>query len=89
MTTVIPACPYPSGTFEDSVLPSQTGPGTTSLPPPTSMGVPQLLTTVIGPTEMFNSIMGQLPLEGITLNENPSSEATTIDPKEDVAVPAE
>jgi hypothetical protein len=63
MTTVIPAHPYPSGTSEGGVLPSQAGPGTTGLPPP---------------TETFSSIMGQLPLEGMTLNTNPSDESTTM-----------
>jgi len=89
MTTVIPACPYPSGTSKDGVLPSQTGPGTTGLPPPTSMGVPQPSTTVVGPTKTFGSITGQLPLEGMTLNKNPSGESTAMDLKEDVTVPAE
>jgi len=88
-TTVIPAHPYPSSTSEGGVLPSQTGPGTTGLPPPTSMGVPQLSTTVADPTETFGSIMGQLPLEGMTLNENPSIESTTMDLNEDITVPAE
>jgi hypothetical protein len=55
MTTIIPTRPYPSGTSEGSVLPLQTGSGTTSLPPPTSMGVPQLSTTVVDSTETFSS----------------------------------
>ena len=53
------------------------------------MGVPQLSTTVADPTETFGSIMGQLPLEGMTLNENPSIESTTMDLNEDITVPAE
>ena len=89
MTSVIPTCPYPSSTSEGSVLPSQTRPGTTGLPPPTSMGVPQSLTTVADPTETFSSIMGQLPLEAMTLDKNPSGESTTMDLKEDVTVPTE
>jgi hypothetical protein len=89
MTTVIPACPYPSGTSEYGVLPSPTRPGTTSLPPPTSMGVPQSSTTVADPTKIFSRITGQLPLEGMTLDENPSSESTAMDLKEDVTVPTE
>jgi hypothetical protein len=89
MTTVIPAHPYPSSISKGGVLPSQAGPGTTSLPPPISMGVPQLSTTVTNPTETFGSIMGQLPLEGMTLNTNPSNESTTMVFHEDVTVPAE
>jgi len=89
MTTVIPARPYPSGTSEDGVLPSQTGLGTTGLPPPISMGVPPLSTTVADPTETFGSITGQLPLEGMTLDENPSGESTAMDLKEDMIVPTE
>src|ERR1700676_967960 len=88
MTTVIPACPHPSGTSEGGVLPSLTGPGTTGLPPPTLMGVPQLSTTVADPTETFGSIMGQLPLEGMTLNTNPSDESTARVLHEDITVPA-
>ena len=87
MTTVIPACPYPSGISEGSVLPSQAGPGTTGLPPPVSMGVPQSSTTVTDSTKMFSSITGQLPLEGMTLNTNPSDESTTMVLHEDVIVP--
>src|SRR5882762_4444372 len=50
MTTVIPARPYPSGISEGGVLPLQAGPGTTGLPLPILMGVPQLSTTVADPT---------------------------------------
>ena len=89
MTTVIPARPYPSGISEYGVLPLQTRPGTTGLPPSTSMGVPQLSTTVADPTKTFGSITGQLPLEGMTLDENPSGESTAMDLKEDVTVPTE
>ena len=87
MTTVIPAHPYPSGTSEGSVLPSQAGPGTTGLPPPISMGVP--LTTVVDTTETFGSIVGQLPIEGMTLDTSPSDESTTMVLHKDVTVPAE
>jgi hypothetical protein len=79
MTTVIPACPYPSGTSEGGVLPLQAR----------LMGVPQLSTTVVDTTETFSSIIGQLPLEGMTLNTNPSDESTTMVLHEDVTVPAE
>ena len=89
MTTVIPACPYPSGISESGVLPSQAGPGTTDLPPPILMDVPQSSTTVAGPTKTFGSIMGQLPIKGITLNRNPSGESTTMDLQEDITAPAE
>jgi hypothetical protein len=89
VTTVIPARPHPSGTSEGGVLPSQAGPGTTGLPPPISMGVPQSSTTVADPTEMFSSIMGQLPLEGMTLDTNPSDEPTAMVLHEDVIVPIE
>jgi len=77
---------YPSGTSEGGVLPLQIRPG---LPPPTSMGVPQSSTTVADPTETFGSIMGQLPLEGMTLNTNPSDESTARVLHKDVTVPAE
>jgi len=87
MTTAIPAHPYPSGTSEGSVLPSQAGPGTTGLPPPISMGVP--LTTVLDTTETFGSIVGQLPIEGMTLDTSPSDESTTMVLHKDVTVPAE
>jgi hypothetical protein len=89
MTTVIPACPYPSGISEGGVLPSQARPGTTGLSPPILMGVPQLSTTVTDPTKMFGSIMGQLPLEGMTLDTNPSDEPTAMVLHEDVIVPIE
>jgi hypothetical protein len=89
MTTVIPARPYPSGTSKGSVLSLQTGPGTTGLPPPTSMGVPQSSTTVVDPTETFGSITGQLPLEGMTLDKNHSGEPTAMDLHKDVTVPTE
>jgi hypothetical protein len=88
MTTVIPAHPYPSSTSEGSVLPLQAGSGTTGLPPPISMGVPQLSTTVVNTTETLGSIMGQLPLEGMTLDINPSDESTAMVLHEDVTVPA-
>jgi hypothetical protein len=88
MTTVIPAHPYPSGTSEGGVLPLQAGSGTTGLPPPISMGVPQSSITVIDTPETFGSIMGQLPLEGMTLNTNPSDESTTTVLHKDVTVPA-
>src|SRR5882762_6751655 len=52
MTTVIPTRPHPSGTSEGGALPSLTGPGTTGLPPPTLMGVPQSSTTVADSTKM-------------------------------------
>ena len=89
MTTVIPAHPHPSGISEGGVLPSQAGPGTTGLPPPILMGVPQSSTTVADPTKMFGSIMGQLPLEGMTLNTNPSDEPTAMVLHEDIIVPIE
>jgi len=88
MTTVIPARPYPSGTSEGGVLPLQARPGTTSLPPPIPMGVPQLSTTVADTTKTFGSIMGQLPLEGMTLDTNPSDESTTMVLHEGITVPA-
>ena len=53
------------------------------------MGVPQSLTTVADPTETLSSIMGQLPLEGMTLDTNPSDESTAMVLHEDVTVPAE
>jgi len=87
MTTVIPAHPHPSGISKGGALPSLTGPGTTGLPPPTLMGVPQSSTTVANSTETFGSIMGQLPLEGMTLNTNPSNEPTAMVLHEDVIVP--
>jgi hypothetical protein len=45
--------------------------------------------TVVDPTETFGSITGQLPLEGMTLNENHSGESTAMDLHEDVTVPTE
>jgi hypothetical protein len=73
MTTVIPACPYPSGTTEGEVLPLQAGPGTTGLLPPTLVVVPSPSTTVAGSTKTFGSLTGHLPIEGMTFDENPSN----------------
>jgi hypothetical protein len=53
------------------------------------MAVPQLSTTVADPTKTFGSIMGQLPLEGMTLDTNPSDESTAMVLHEDVIVPTE
>jgi hypothetical protein len=89
MTTVIPAHPHPSGISKGGVLPLQAEPGTASLPPLILMGVPQSSTTVTDPIEMFGSIMGQLPLEEMTLDTNPSNEPTTMVLHEDVIVPIE
>jgi len=52
------------------------------------MGVPQLSTTVANSTETFSSIMGQLPIEGMTLDTNPSDEPTAMVLHEDIIVPS-
>jgi hypothetical protein len=87
MTTVIPARPYPSGTTKVEVLPLQAGPGTAGLLPPTLVVMPLPSTTVMGPTKTFGSLMGHLPIEGMTLDENPSDESIAMDLKEDTNVP--